>query len=239
MVVLDPKDPNAIKVQDVSGKVQYLDSSEYKPAVGDTPTAIAFEVMIDTLVFTVAEDLLKATNKLTTLELKLELRKLHPQFYWTQQVVSTKMDKLANLGVFTYKDNGTYRIYSSPAVRKVRMPKKAVCPKPTATMTGKTMVTPGKTMVVKATQGFISREKALSLMENNKGHFFTAVFSKADGTLRTMNCQYLKGQVPSKLGYLKVNEVSRLKAKESDTIRQINMQTLKELSIAGGTYKIK
>lgn len=61
---------------------------------------------------TVAYQLAKANNTVTTLEIKTELRRDYPYFYWTQDAVSKIMDSLAGDGIFTYKDNGTYRIYS-------------------------------------------------------------------------------------------------------------------------------
>lgn len=63
-------------------------------------------------VLTVAKQLAKANNTVTTLEIKLELRRDYPYYYWTQQVVSNYMDQLAGDGIFTYTDNGTYRTYS-------------------------------------------------------------------------------------------------------------------------------
>lgn len=63
-------------------------------------------------VLKVATDLANANNTVTTLELKTELRRDYPYYYWDQKAVSTFMDQLAGDGVFTYTDNGTYRIYS-------------------------------------------------------------------------------------------------------------------------------
>jgi len=73
-------------------------------------------------------------------------------------------------------------------------------------------------------------------MKNNKGRFFTAVFAKKDGTTRTINCQYRKGQPASEFGYIQVNESGLLKTDPTKAIRQINMQTLKSLTIAGTRY---
>lgn len=90
----------------------------------------------------------------------------------------------------------------------------------------------------KAGYKYISRTKALQLMENNHGHFFTATFTKKDGSERTMNCQYLKDQSASKLGYIKVKEPAALKRGET-AIKQVNLQTLKAVSIAKVSYKIR
>ena len=63
-------------------------------------------------VYTTAKQLLKANNTVTTLEVKNELRRDYPYYFWTQDVVSKFMAQLAGDGVLNYKDNGTYRIYS-------------------------------------------------------------------------------------------------------------------------------
>lgn len=157
-------------------------------------------------------ELLAPNNRVTTLELKLHLRRTAPGFYWTQAVVSEMMNELYERGVLTYTDNGTYRTYSLPVSEKKAK----------------------KTSDKKS----ISKTKAIELMENNRGHFFTAVFTKKNGDDRKINCQYLKDQEASKLGYIKVRELNKLKDKEQ-SIRQINVQTLKSLKINGVVYKVK
>lgn len=59
----------------------------------------------------VATQLAKANNTVTTLEIKNELRRDYPYYFWTQDAVSKIMDSLAGDGVFSYTDNGTYRTY--------------------------------------------------------------------------------------------------------------------------------
>jgi hypothetical protein len=68
-------------------------------------------------VIAVAKRLCKANNTVTTLEIKVELRRDYPYYFWTQQAVSDYMSQLAGDGIFTYTDNGTFRTYSvaSPA----------------------------------------------------------------------------------------------------------------------------
>lgn len=83
----------------------------------------------------------------------------------------------------------------------------------------------------------LSRTKALELMSNNKGHFFTAVFIDKDNEVRTINCQYLKDQKQSVLGYVLVRECNKLR-KGEDAIRNVNLQSLKELHIGGVKYKL-
>lgn len=91
----------------------------------------------------------------------------------------------------------------------------------------------------KTKASWITRKRAIELMTYSGGCFFTATFKKKDGSLRTMNCQYLAGQVPSQLGYLKVNEVKLVKSKSPNPIRSVNVQTLTELKIQGKNYRIK
>jgi len=222
-------------------------------------TDISMKQMTDAVINT-AKALCKAQNTVTTLEIKAEVIKNHPQFHWTQNFVSATMDDAYEAGMFTYTDtvtNGnTHRIYSDVApvtpvttgalaktgIRKVGRPTGSTNkPKATATPKRKVVaVTPTKT---------IGKTKALELMENNKGHFFTATFVAKKGE-RTINCQYLKDQTYSKLGYVKVKEAIKAKAQKNapkkkgavvkdDTIRQINLQTLKSLTIAGNSYKVR
>lgn len=63
-------------------------------------------------VLAVAKKLAKANNTVTTLEIKNELRRDYPYYYWTQQVVSDFTAQFAGDGVFSFTDNGTFRTYS-------------------------------------------------------------------------------------------------------------------------------
>jgi len=83
----------------------------------------------------------------------------------------------------------------------------------------------------------ISHAKALELMENNKGHYFTAVFIKKDQTERTMNCKLMANQVPDRLGYIKVKEAVLLR-QGKNAIRNVNLQTLKALQIGKKSYRV-
>lgn len=60
----------------------------------------------------VAKQLAKANNTVTTLEVKQELRRDYPYYFWTQDTVSSYMSQFAGDGIFTYSDNGTFRTYS-------------------------------------------------------------------------------------------------------------------------------
>jgi len=222
-------------------------------------TDISMKQMTDAVIAT-AKKLCKAQNQVTTLEIKAEVIKTHPNYHWTQAYVSAVMDDAYNAGLFVFTDtmsNGNqHRVYNEvtpvgqtttgalakTGIRKVGRPKGSTNkPKATATPKRKVVaVTPTKT---------IGKTKALELMENNKGHFFTATFVAKKGE-RTINCQYLKDQTYSKLGYVKVKEAIKAKTQKNapkkkgatvkdDTIRQINLQTLKTLTIAGNSYKVR
>jgi hypothetical protein len=210
------------------------------------------QIMKDAVLDT-ANSLLKAQNTVTTLEIKAELIVKQPQFFWTQAFVSASMDDFQNQGLFNYTDNGTYRIYvdpnstiiqqgvcgsqgqtgTTPASSLVAQPATQTAPSPTKTRTRKP-------------DNRISKTKALDLLKNSKGHFFTAVFLKKDGSERTINGQYLKDQDNSPLGFVKVKESSKLKQAKNtpsgvrkDVIRQINVQTLRSLKIGGQLYKVR
>jgi hypothetical protein len=88
-------------------------------------------------VLTVAKGLLKANNTVTTLEIKLELRRDYGYYFWTQQVVSDFMDQFAGDGIFTYTNNptGTYRIYSLATPATVAVTTGPVSSKVTGTLT--------------------------------------------------------------------------------------------------------
>lgn len=81
--------------------------------------------------------------------------------------------------------------------------------------------------------------KALDMMKSSKGRIFTVVFTKKNGTERMMNGQYIMDQDSPVMGYVKMRDVV-LRKKDSKTtaIRNVNLQTLKSLTISGSTYKI-
>ena len=199
-----------------------------------------------------ANALLKANNTVTTLEVKTKLRKDFPEYYWTQVIVSNIMNDLSNDGHFNWTDNGTYRIYSSTSTKVYPTVNKVALPKATKTKTvtkalGKAKAiktVPVALPMPKTAESRISRKKALELMQNNKGRFFTATFIKKDkngkaGEERTINCQYIKDQGDISLGYVKVKEAKKLKTTPNDAIRQINLQTLISIKIAGELHKIR
>ena len=210
----------------------------------DTPMVQMTQAVIDT-----ANRLLKAQNEVTTLEIKAEVIKTHPNYFWTQNFVSAVMDDAYKAGMYTYYDTSTggntHRVYSGTGVKirnvkQKQMKTATVVATKTKKATKKAVTkTAKKTAPIAVANRTISKTKALELMENNKGHFFTATFIDKKNKERTMNCQYLKDQTYSKLGYVKVREAIKAKMKPEDAIRQVNLQTLKALRIAGNSYKVK
>lgn len=201
-------------------------------------------------VLNAANALLQANNTVTTLEIKNKIRtdKATEDLYIDQQIVHDVMEEAHQAGNFAIvDDNGTYRTYSAIKVpsslqkRKAQlknMTQSAIAPLDITSKRGRGR--PRKnpaTPAIKPT--YISRRKALELMQNNSGHFFTAVFVKKDGEERKMNCQYLKDQSASQLGYLKIKEPAAIKRGEKSAIKNLNLQTLKSLSIGGSHYKIR
>lgn len=198
-----------------------------------TMTNVQLDAIITVEVMNVAKELAKANNTFTTLEVKNELIKRVPQIRWTQYMVSTKMNDFANMHLFTYTDNGTFRTYSlitsysipvtnsntvsvsSPVIKKGRVPKR------------------DGTKRVRLT-----KTKARELMQNSKGRFVTVEFLKKDNTLRKLNGQYMKDQKNSSSNYILLKEASKLKAKDKEPIRNVNLDTLRYLKINGVEYNI-
>jgi hypothetical protein len=147
----------------------------------------------------VAKDLAKANNTITTLEIKLELRRDYPYYYWDQSTVSSYMDQFAGDGLFTYKDAGTYRIYSLAS------------PKTIASTTGpvtKTVGTITKKVVNKTFKGAgkfksLKRSQVLSMVTGS--NFESVTLSNG----KVVTASDIKGQKKSPSGYIapKVNTI--------------------------------
>jgi len=88
-------------------------------------------------------------------------------------------------------------------------------------------------------KGYLSKTEAYHLMRSVGGRFFTVEFLKKDGKLRIMNCQVLKDQKDSVLGYIKVRETGKMRTDPKNSIRNINLQTVKKLKIKGVKYKVR
>lgn len=231
-VSIDTEGGEAADCCDNMGNCWWIDERDMKLVnlKSNNTMQVKKQAVLDT-----ANKLLKAQNTVTTLEIKTQLIIDHPEFFWKQDFISQEMDALYHQGLFTYSDNGTFRTYSaypSPLI----VSSGAVTTTPTLTIGTGLKTLPGK---ITTKPAIISRKKAYELMVGNKGHFFTATFVKQNGDERVMNCQYAKdNQSALSLGYIRVKETGKMK-KGENPIRQINLQTLISLKIAGSFYKIR
>jgi len=182
-------------------------------------------------VLAIAKELCKANNTVTTLEIKNELRKRYPHNRWEQTEVSTVMNDFQNSGKFTFSDNGTYRVYSLVNAKKTTKPSKST-PK---VNTMKATTTSTRT---RSTGTRISKSKALDLIQNSNGKFFTVTFIKKDGTRRVMNGQHTSDMGVSSLGYINVKDITAVRRKESATIKSVNLQTIESIRLGKTTYKV-
>jgi hypothetical protein len=90
--------------------------------------------------------------------------------------------------------------------------------------------------------GVISRETAKQLIKDTKGKFFTATFTKKDGTERVMNARlgvkaYLKGgdlpYNPDEKGLIPVYDM------KNSGYRMVNVNTIKKLKIGNNEYNVQ
>lgn len=169
--------------------------------------------------------LMATSGRTTTLEIKNYLRATKPKQKWSQMIISQTMidifnsDKIDNL---TYVDNGKFREYflSVPIA-------------PTTPNKSKTKAKTKNKVVakdVKATK--ISKSKAVSLIKESKGRFFTVKFLKKDKSVRILNGNVKLANFMNNQGYINVKE------KNGDQ-RQINPRTIQELRISGSLYTVK
>lgn len=169
-------------------------------------------------------------GRASTLEVKEALRNQYPNDIWNQADVSTAVseihDEMDNL---TYRDNGTFRIYSyvSPLIQQgiLKAQTKAV-----AKATNKKP----KAQVVKKR---CSRTSAVEHIRNTKGKFFTVTFIKQNGDERTINGNVRGGkEFSNNLGYIRVKE----NYQQGTTARHrlINPQTIKKLKVGNVVYTV-
>lgn len=159
-------------------------------------------------VLAVAKSLAKANNTMTTLEIKTELRRDYPYYFWTQKVVSDYMDQFAGDGVFTYKDNGTYRIYSLTKTKATAGPvSKSIVSVTTSTGGGIAKVSGAvatKKAAVKKSKNTVSRANVLKLVT---GPNFESMSITGIGIVTLVT---VKSQKKSVQGYLTPSKLSKL-----------------------------
>jgi hypothetical protein len=173
----------------------------------------------------VANKLAQPNNTITTLEIKLELRKQFPNEAWYQQDISDTMRELSDeQQLFDYYDNGTFRTYTLLGVPNKNAPQlqsPSVVQKQIAT-------TPVKVKKVRANQTFtVDRAKVLDLIEKSNGTFFS-IKPHGNGTV----CRLKAFDTPK--GYLTVLDINN---GAKDLV--INVQSLTEVKIGGNNYIIQ
>jgi hypothetical protein len=182
--------------------------------------------------------------------------------------VSDLFHELVNEGTFvSVANNGTFQTYAhsqlpirsrqsmpviqgenAPARLKVISAKQtagivnalqtASASAPVAKATPKKAAKPALPKIPKGTKA-ISKKKALDLIQNNKGRFFTATFvKKTDGSVRVMNAQYLPGQTISG-DTVKVKDAALCRSNPGNCIRSFDLSTVHQIKIGGNLYKIK
>lgn len=181
-------------------------------------------------ILSVAKKLCKANNTVTTLEIKTELRKRYPNSRWEQSKVSSVMNDAYTAGKFTYTDNGTFRTYSLAGKGTTSTPVAQVS---TPTVTGKV-----KKVKAPMTTQKISRTKALELIQNSNGKFFTVTFIKKDGTRRVLNGQYTPDMGVSPLGYILVRDISAVRRNEDKKVKNVNLQTIESITLNNVLSKV-
>jgi len=193
-----------------------------------------------------ANALCNAQNQFTNLELKNELRKNYPNEVWNQMDISIEMMDLADTsGYFDYTHNGNYRTYFATPSLQGSQAQTNSNPSMTAQLIAKAQSQPITTkaqsqLVIKQPKikvpvvtKRIGRNKALQIIQETNGKFFSVKFEKKNGDERLMGVQYVKGTKPDPLGYV------RLKELKTQITKSVNLQTLSEIKANNTLYKVK
>jgi hypothetical protein len=181
-------------------------------------------------VFKVAKSLCKANNTVTTLEIKNELRKKYSKRNWRQSEISQVMADFYLEGKFDYSDNGTFRVYSLAGTNPT--------PAPVTQSTVTSKVAKVKAPKAPLTTQRISRTKALDVIQNSNGKFFTVTFIKKDGSQRVMNGQHASDMGVSPLGYILVKDMTAVRKKETSTVKSVNLQTIESIKLHNVLFKV-
>lgn len=180
-------------------------------------------------------------NTSNSAKVKEVLRKNFPNVYSTQAEVDSVVNMLLKDKLLT----GTLENFSDPrGASGSSFPQVFV---EVVSLKGESAPTSSRSTVTKAAAkpvqsiesikgNKISRSLAQKLMENNSGKFFSAKFVTKKNKMRTINAQLLKDS-SVELGYIKVKEINKIK-KGENAVRNINLQTLEELSIGGRTFQV-
>lgn len=178
-------------------------------------------------VLAVAKKLAKGNNTVTTLEIKTELRRDYPYYFWTQQVVSDYMSQFAGDGIFTYTDNGTFRTYSVASRVQVAQ---------TAGPVSKQLNQPSSMALVAAAVGKALRKRGRPRKNQNTTFVQTTInrqlaysyagdpkFESFDFGGKIITRAHIRAQKKSPLGYLSKTKLNKLDA----------------ITVNGLTYQVK
>ena len=152
-------------------------------------------------VLATAKQLCKANNTVTTLEIKTELRRDYPYYFWDQATVSNYMAQLAGDGIFNYTDNGTYRTYSlakTPATKTISSAKTLNI------VVTKSLGVSGSAGVV-GTVGTKSKKKSKNVVTRNSVILFSCSPKFESVTLasgKVVDKHTIRGQKKSPEGYI-------------------------------------
>jgi len=186
-----------------------------------------------------ANELCSAQNQFTNLELKNKLRKKFPNEIWNQTDISAIMINLSDEdGYFDYIYNGSHRIYfASPSLCDSQAQINSNPPIIAQLIADMQSISIPNAKPVKVktplTTKRIGRNKALEIIQNTKGKFFSVKFTKKNSDKRLMGVQYAKCTKADPLGYV------RLKELKTQVTKSINLQTLSEIKANNILYKIK
>ena len=163
---------------------------------------------LEATVIAVAEQLLTA-GPTTTLNIKIECRRLYPNDKFYQADISEIMDQTAMFYIpnLTYRD-GKYRVYSIVPVTQQASP------------------------VVATTPNNVSKKAVVKILRTNVGKFFGITFEKKDGSIRTLNGQMSDKNFMDSLGYLVVKT-------NKGNFKLVDPKKIISVTVGGSSYKVK
>jgi TolA-binding protein len=147
-----------------------------------------------------ATRLMNVNGRVTTLEVKTDLRIKLPHYFWNQKTVSNFMDQLYNDGKFNFTDNGQYRIYTSNQGG-------VIVATPVQTTPTKVITSKNSTKNSLPIAQTVDKQKALDLVK--QGPFIRATVFFKNGPVKqaTVDAAIIKAQKKSPFGYLQSKKI--------------------------------
>jgi hypothetical protein len=165
----------------------------YEPS----PNPEYFQMLKNTAEDIVWEEIIKlsqATNRFTTLEVKLSLRERFPDEFWDQQIVKKCFDHFVSQGGLIFENGETFRVYSVNHTKQLRIMSK----------------------INATTATSLSPSALVSKIEENKGKLTTIKFIKdSNNEERVANGIYV-GRTT--LGNIQFQEYKHMKTKKSGLV---------------------